>query len=219
MNATHFFERREGDRTFPTCSESFWSTVFSFFLLHIAREKEGDCTLRVWQPTERSGPPWYEPKPTAHSLDPHGLTFQDVAVEPNTLVGVWPEIDIAITGIAPDLMLRFDRGSGYEYVFVETKVTSGAHLNSNQLSSYPSLIKSLAPRGTKSRLFILKSIGCSTVLYNETRRLARDLGDRFGILLWEEIFRAMHAYGFSLPGLTGQMLEAYTDAGNDCESW
>ena len=59
----------------------------------------------------------------------------------------------------------------------------------------------------------------SPVLYNQTKDLRRELGARFGILLWKDVFRAMYRYNFSLPGLSIQTLPAYTNATHDCHSW
>jgi hypothetical protein len=217
VNATDYFERRHGNRLYPACSESFWSTVFAFFLLHLAQTRQ-DIRLRVWEPTQQPPRLWYKPKRDELAFDVTGLVFEGIAVEPTTVAGVWPDIDITLTGIAPDLFLRFDRTKG-TYVFVETKVTTGASLNSNQESNYPALVTRLAARGTDVRLLILKSIGCCSRLYAQSTRLQGQLGDRFGILIWEEVFREMRRSKFSLPGLDTESLQAYPDASSDCDAW
>jgi hypothetical protein len=139
-------------------------------------------------------------------------------MEPNTVACIWPEADIRMTGISPDLILRFVDPS-VRYALIENKITSGADLKSNQLTSYPDLIKWLSGRGIDARLFILESIGCSPNLYAHANHLHLQLGERFGIFLWEDVFLAMLRSRFSLPGLDPVRLQPYTDGAQDCLNW
>jgi hypothetical protein len=58
-----------------------------------------------------------EPALNAPMLRLRGL-IKDVIVEPNTVAGLWPKIDISMTGISPDLILRLAVPSN-GYIFIE----------------------------------------------------------------------------------------------------
>jgi hypothetical protein len=201
MNATDFFEKTRGDRSLPSSPESFWIAFFALFVLHLAsHEREG--ALTAWQPTSQQGPPWYERKAGSAALRVRGVTFERLAVEPQTVMEIWPEIiqDISLGGIAPDVVLRVpgDEGSNPGYALIENKITSGATLNANQLTAYPGVVSRLCDAGLDARLFVLQPVGCSQRLYAVTKSLQRSLGDRFAILLWEDVFRVMERTRFPL---------------------
>ena len=137
---------------------------------------------------------------------------------------IWPELiqDITLGGIAPDVILRLageaDRNPGY--ALIENKITSGATLNANQLSAYPGVVRRLCDNGLDARLFVLQPVGCSQRLFAATKSLHRSLGDRFAILLWEDVFRLMQRTRFSSLGVDPATLQVYTDdAKTNCREW
>lgn len=222
MNATDFFEKTRGDRSLPPSSESFSTAVFALFVLHLAgHEHEGAIT--AWQPTSQQRPPWYERKAENAALRVSGVTFEDLVVEPRTVLGIWPEInDISLAGISPDVVLRVtgDEGSNPRYVLIENKITSGASLHANQLTAYPGVVRRLCDARRDARLFVLQSVGCSQHLYAATKSLQRALGDQFGILLWEDVFRLMERTRFSLLGGDPARLREFADgAKTECRDW
>lgn len=222
MNATDFFEKSRGDRSLPPSSESFSTAIFALFLLHLARH-EHDDTIATWQPTPQPGPPWYERKARSAALRLRGATFDGLVVEPRTVMEIWPELlDVSLGGISPDIVLRVagDENSHARYALIENKITSGATLNANQLTAYPGVVSRLCNAGFDVRLFVLHSVGCSQRLYAATRTLQAALGDQFGILLWEDVFRLMERTGFPLLGAEPARLREFTgDATTDCRDW
>jgi hypothetical protein len=78
-NATDLFENSDsasGD--LPVSSESFWSTLFALFLLHLAGTE--NHRLPTWRAIEQDGEGhWFEPF-TPIVLD--RLSFKDLCVEP-----------------------------------------------------------------------------------------------------------------------------------------
>lgn len=221
MNATHLFEKISGDRSFPPCSESFWTTVFGFFLLHLSKSDIDVPTVTAWRPLDGTGPPYYERKLPADWLSVRSLTFQDLAIEPRTVMGIWDKVGVNLGGIAPDILLRLRRDEGLDdYALIENKITSGAALNCNQESVYPKLVDSLKKGNIPCRLFVLHSVGCGQTLFAQTKALQQRLNNRFGIILWEDVFRLMAARKFNLPGFDIQTLLPYTkDAEKDCRAW
>jgi len=223
MNATHYFERTGIEQSFPPSSESFWTAVFAMFILHLARSEQ-DVALTVWRPTSQEVPPWYERQPPTRALRVRGLTLDDLVVEPRTVMDIWPDLikDITLGGVSPDVVLRLSGESrpNRGYALIENKVTSGATLNENQLITYPAIVQRLCDNGLDARLYILQSVGCSQRLYHATKILYGRLGDRFGILLWEEVFRLMERINFSSLGVSPETLRDFAeDAKTDCREW
>ncbi len=221
MNATHLFEKVQGDRSLPPSSESFWTSMFALFLLHVARS--GDGTLAAWQPSSTGHRPWYERMPKSLWLHVRGLEFDGITVELGTVVNVWREakIDPRLGGVSPDILARIlSQDAKPRFVLIENKVASGATLNANQVSAYPELIRFLEAKGIDASLFVLQPVGCSQRLYAATKFLQARLLERFGILLWEDMFRVMHRSGFSIPGFDTARLHEFTDdAARDCSEW
>jgi hypothetical protein len=138
-------------------------------------------------------------------------------------MGVWPEASVgpALGGIEPDILARVHAtGAEFRFLLIENKITSGARFNANQLSAYPNLIRFLETKGIDASLHILQPVGCSQRLYAATKELQTQLGGRFGLLLWEDVFRMMHSSGFAIPGFdTARLLQFTEDAGQDCRDW
>jgi len=216
MNATDFFEKVQGDRSLPASSESFWTAIFALFLLHIASKND---ELRVWKPTSTGLRPWYEPQ--VQKLPLSVLDFSGLAVEPCSVVDIWRDagVDSTLGGISPDIVARISTSPNKTFLLIENKITSGATLNPNQISVYPRLIEFLKGRDDV-RLLVLQSVGCSQRLYSATRFLRSKLLDKFGILLWEVVFRVMQTSGFFIHGLDTADLERFSaDAATDCKDW
>lgn len=223
MNAAHFFERSHGDRSLPQSSESFWTAVFSLFVLHLSARDEGVGSLSLWRPLP-SGPPWYERKVSEVAFPPKArIAMNDLVIEPIEVSEVWPNLDISPTlaGISPDIIARFPVPPDNPFfLFVENKVTTIASLNANQIDTYPKLLEFLNANNVRCALWILQPVGCSQKLYTATERLESRLTSRFGLVLWEDVFRLMEATDFCLPGFDITRLQDYTtDAAVDCKDW
>jgi hypothetical protein len=214
MNATHFFERRECHQPVPACSESFWTAMFALFLLHLSRTEK---RLRVWSCTDNGTKPWYRLHRAIRELRLPAITLHDMAIEPRDVMRVCPNQDISLVGISPDVLVCLGRQEPRPLLLVENKVTTGAMLNHNQIKAYLDLVRVLPPG---SLFLVLKSVGCSTDLYQQVHKLAQALPDRFGILLWEDVLQAMARTAFELPGLEPQDVGRFVaDADGDCEGW
>lgn len=222
MNATHFFERWT-DKSLPASSESFWTAVFALFLVHLSSREGGVSSLPLWRPL-RSGPPWYERKAAELVVPPRTpLALNDLAIEPTEVSNVWPALDLdpSLAGISPDIVARFASSADNAFLLlVENKITTGASLSANQTNAYPRLLELLAQHAVPSVLWVLQPVGCSQKLCAATRRLESRLTSRFGIVLWEDVFRFMQATYFCLPGLDIMTLQGYVDdAVKDCRAW
>lgn len=220
MNATHLFEKVHGDRSLPPSSEPFWTTIFALFLLHVGSKGE---ELALWQPSSTGHGPWYERILRSSWLRVRGLDIDGLAVEPSSVVDVWREVGVNPTlgGISPDIVARLPSlGATPRFVVIENKINSSGTLSPNQISAYPELIQFLEVRKTDALLLILQPVGCSQRLYAATKSLQTSLRERFGILLWEDMFRVMHRSGFTIPGFDTARLQDFTDdAAQNCSEW
>jgi hypothetical protein len=198
LNATYLFElSKESKQEFLLpCSESFWTTVFSLFLL---QHGEQIGSLQVWRYQRRKEPPFF-----THLED---LTFEvgklqasQVAVEPSSashmnhfrkLVNDDSEEIATWSGFSPDLVVRrlLDNGR-FKYSFVEVK--TGSILAANQIDNYPKLISQLDRLCIPCEFLFLCSVGgraldLSVLSFQQLPELA----GKFGVLLWEEVFLKM----------------------------
>ena len=219
MNATYLFERQGlggPHPTLPHSSESFWTSLFSLFLLHLGKKKNNGNQLSIWWCKKPPYPPWYEPRPKNSFLDLRGLEFDDLAVEPPTLAGRYFETNVEVPpnigGIRPDVLVRLrSAGSNIDtrYVLIENK-TVGADLNTNQLEGYARLLSFLDGQNIQSQFLLLLSVGTTEAIYRSAKALQQKLEVRFGLLLWEDILQQMKESQFNLPGLDIDGWQKYT---------
>ncbi len=223
LNATYLFEKDDGP--LPS-SESFWSTLFSMYLLHLSATDTTNKIVTTWF-CKDEGPPWFERTPDDAWLNVDGLTSNNIAVEPNGLVGLWKNSKINsdpyFTGINPDIVFRIPlKNGGFRYTLIENKVKTDADLNSNQKSSYPDLIKRLRKEeGIECSLFLLQSLGADK-MFKSSLMLQNEFlhGNQFGIILWEDVIRCMKRDSFFIKGIDFAEWIPYTEAGkNDCSDW
>lgn len=213
MNATDLFESK--DTQWPASSESFWTTVFALFAVHIGGPTPKG-RLNVWQCTDGTGGKWYQPRTERPTLDLIGLTLDAIAVEPAGFTKPWPGIGVvppsSTGGFSPDIVIKAHKpGSGDHFTVIENKIKSGASLQPNQMENYPRLAAWLESQSVSFDILLLTSIGCSEPLYEQARRFqAATWGGRFGILLWEEVLQEMWRSNFSLPGLQIHSWQPYT---------
>ena len=214
MNATDRFEKPPGNTSLPASGEHFWTSVFAFFLLHLADTPEGK--IRYWKPCSDDSPPWFEANPDI-DLPVGGLTIDQLAIEPSSLHRMYSDLGQKLTGVSPDIVIYQEDPK--RLCLIENKVKTGAILGSNQRSEYPSFVETLTNRNIDARLFVLMSYGCQK-LFNDTKLLYKRLGDKFGIFLWEDVFRQMGEVGSGLPGLKPQELKLYCREGKEeCRGW
>lgn len=216
MNASHLFEQRRHEGGLPDSSESFWTTLFALFLLHIGKAEQEQGRLGVWLcKKDEPNPPWYVPRKGAPTLNLLGLNFEDISVEPDTLYGWRPHSNLAlpadIGGFRPDVLarLRRQRRGDESYLVIENKRWSA--LSSAQEESYLNLMNFFEESGINAELMLLFPVGCSTKLFNQAQHLQDLLPDRFGVLLWEEVFQRMRAYGWHVSGIDVDGWQKYTD--------
>lgn len=189
MNATYLFEGNYDGRGWPPSSESFWTSVFAVFALHLGA-RAGQLT--VWQCTN-GGPnkKWYTKRTSRPNLQLANLDFDSVVVEPRALSRPWPGTSLVLPtdagGFSPDIVIRSRGADGSEhFAIVENKVTSSACLADNQIENYPKLANWLRDHGLSFDILFLQSAGCSDQLYKQAGSFqSSNWGANFGILLWE----------------------------------
>jgi hypothetical protein len=224
MNATYLFEGRSLQTThlkLPHKSESFWTAIFSLFLLDLGKVGSIKGHPRVWQCKEATTQPWYELRRGSPILKLTGLEFDDLVMEPPTLAGHWfdekVEVPARIGGVRPDVLLRLRSNSPNKmshYVLIENK-TVGADLNKNQVETYPKLLSFLSDHSIECQFILLMSVGVTEKIYKSAKILQQNLGSKFGLLLWEDIFRQMKEHQFQLPGIEIDSWQKYTEALDD----
>jgi hypothetical protein len=226
MNATDLFELTEKNRGLLPNSESYWSTLFSFYLLHLSTARIANKLITTWFCTNQ-GPHYFKRKAASAYLSVEGLTSKDIAVEPTkSLKGIWRSSKIDkndyFTGISPDIIFKIAQTTGKDrYVLIENKVKAGADLNSNQKTSYPDLIKQLSKEKIDCSLFLLQSLGADKI-YESAMTLQEDFSqsNNFGVILWEDVIRCMKRDGFIIAGIDFDAWQPYTEDGKaDCKDW
>lgn len=239
-NATYLFEKnrlkKENNEPdgFLDNSESYWTTLFGFFLLHLAQGRKDnrvEPVIRTWKCIGSEKAPFYDPKPKNTWLDVSGLTSEGIAVEPADLDGVWKGSSIdgnaSFTGIRPDIVLKINGRNETRYVLIENKTTTKGKLQENQMHNYPRLIKALAD-GKKEKiicgLVFLQSVGCHGrySYYDQAMEMEKILPEpgQFAIILWEDVIRQMINTGFQIAGLDFQGWGQYAEDGKtECKDW
>ena len=221
MNTTCLFERFSSSQTpstypLPHSSESFWTALFALFLLHLGKNEKSQ--LRVWQCKNPPDKHWYEPRRGFQGPDVGGVQFDDIAVEPPTLAGWHLDANVKVTpvtgGISPDILVRLSINNSRQkpkYLLIENK-TVGADLNQRQIGNYLNLLEFLKKRKVDSELLLLMSVGTTPAMHEAAQNLQRNLRSKFGLLLWEDIFRHMKEQRFLLPGVDVGDWQKYTEA-------
>jgi len=206
LNATYLFELTKGksEQEFALpCSESFWTTVFTLFLLG---HSEQIGSIRVWH-YQRQKP--YFKSSQGRIFDLRGLHASHIAVEPSVashirhfgeLVNDSSEEVARWSGFRPDLLVRRPLTDGrHKYTFVEVK--TGSISAASQLENYSALISELTRKRIPCEFFFLCSVGGKAL---DTSVLSfqqmADLNEKFAVLLWEEVFLEMAALSFQPLG-------------------
>lgn len=211
LNATNLFDRS----SFPHNSEPFWTATFSYFLLHLGGLPEGN--LRVWQSKESTKLPYWKPHSFTPELCLGNLSFDDIAVEPSSLLGNHFDgkltLSPTIGGFRPDLFVRLRKPSAEApcFLIIENK-TIGAEIYASQQENYLGLMKTLEEGRVTTQFLLLTSVGMDTKRYEVVGHFQNILRNRFGVLLWEDIIRQMIAAGFSLPGVDPHRWHKYSDS-------
>ena len=217
LNATYLFEGRNKERVWPASAESFWTTLFSLFALHLGTGTASRGRLTIWHCTDGPKAPWYVPRSTNPTLGLANVTFDDIAVEPHGLSRPWPGTNDLLTaaagGFPPDVVIRSHIRERDHFVIIENKVTYGACLAGNQIENYPRLITWMLERNISFDFLILQSAGCCDALAQQARSFQREpWAAYFGILLWEEVLREMKGTNFMLPGVPIDAWQRYSGA-------
>lgn len=229
-NTTSLFECLGEQGKLPSLSESFWTSIFAVFLLHLSHTANGTTQINVWHCKDASTPPrqckqpYYklrEGKPFMVT----GLAIENLGVEVKYLTKEWIDVcgvvDPGIGGIKPDIVLRLPSASmgKAKYVLIENKIRYGTPLSENQKKEYPDLINFLNGQGIQCEYLILQSVSCDNAFFGGLQFLQRKLDDKFGILFWEYILKLMEKTNFRPAGLDiASWVKRYTDDFNtECE--
>ncbi len=164
-NATDLFELRRKEKRLPDSSESFWTTLFGLFLLHVAKNGSKGSELQVWRCSDSHEAPWFEPRRNLPPLDLTGLDFDSLTVEPigksmSQYFWTVAKVPLKIARFEPDLVLEVSgtqQGGNTKYIFIENK-TEGP-LQRNQTENYPQLINYLSQKGVGTEFLLLVSVG------------------------------------------------------------
>lgn len=223
-NATYLFEKPKGALNLPSSSESFWTSLFSFFLVDIS--KKTPFPLSIWMPNSGKcdgHPFYYERKPNFSYSGLTNLTFEMLSVEPKLLNPMLQSFGygIDITGISPDIVLGKVENEKIMFTFIEVKIGDSSGLNHNQRDAYPKLVERLNQNeNVGADLLVLHSVGCTNTVCDSLSKLEQRLGEHFGVLLWEDVFRVMGNFDYCIAGLDKEQLTRYTeDAIYDCKEW
>lgn len=209
-NATYLFERA-GDM--PHHSESFWTSLFGLFVLHLANR---EASLNIWQCRKTASEASYEPRIGANSLALKGIKACDMSIEPPTAATrrfVWNLLNegVQAAGIRPDILLRI-RPSGVgpkeKYIFIENKTTED--LQRNQEENYPSLIEAFNRLGKPCEFLLLTSVGADKP-YNSALAFQKIMGKNFGLILWEDAIRQMKREKFEIQGIDVEEWQPFTE--------
>jgi hypothetical protein len=222
-NATYLFEGYSPDGVrpqLPHSSESFWSSIFALFLLHLAGKEEGDAHLAVWQPKTPVQPPcYYERRQGSPTINVKNVKFADIAIEPTTVTGRFFRHDLEVTiefNFRPDILIKLTPTSPLgspKWILVENK-TVGDGLAKSQFENYLKLMKFLEQNRVDAELLLLVSVGTTdNTIYNSAKNFQTHLGARFGVLLWEDVLREMGKQAFAPGGLdTAAWARQFTNA-------
>lgn len=204
-------------------SESFWTTLFAMFVLHIG-SLDPPRQLTVWHCTDGSQNKWYTPRKKRPSVVFTGVKFDDLTIEPSTLSKKeWPGTNLLLSpedgGFSPDVVIRVpgeDHGKDH-FIIIENKITYGACLQENQMINYPRLIARLIENQISFDFLFLQSAGCSEELARQALCFQKQpWADNFGILLWEQVLREMDNTHFA-PYLPIKEWQKYSEAlDTDC---
>jgi len=225
-NAADLFEGNDRQTIWPTSSESFWTTLFALFALHLGCESTPRGGLTVWHASDGSNAKWYAPRPGNSILQFTNLTFDSLSVEPagGLWKKGWPGVHdsppLKVAGFSPDIVIKSSKAYGGDhFVLIENKI-KGA-LRKNQRENYPLLADWLVNNRVSFDVFLLQSAGCRHRYYEDAKFFqGSPWRNHFGILLWEEVLREMLRTEFTLPALPVQSWQVYTGALNsDCAEY
>lgn len=201
-------------------SESFWTSIFCLFLLHLSTKKEDIDTLGVWICEESGHPKWFMKKKD-YVFNINKLAFADIAIESPIHEGLFREMHKKLpqncSGIKPDLFItcKLDNPHKYDYIIIENKI-SNQDFTWPQKNGYPELVKYLNECGMTCYFILLISVG-NDFSFNGAKDLQHKMIEEglekyFGVLLWEDVIRKMHKNRFLLPGININDWQKNTDA-------
>ena len=217
-NATWLFD---GDNNWPASSESFWTTLFAFFALHLSNIGALTNHLTVWQCTDGTDNKWFERRKSSTTLELSNLSFNSIAIEPRDLLKIqWPGIlSSKEGGFSPDIVIKTRKAGSVHFIIIENKVTTNARLAGNQLENYPRLMNWLNDKKVSFDFLLLQSVGNNNYNLLENARELQKNHKQFGILLWEEVLRVMNNTKFAPLGLPIESWQDYTGAlDTDCDT-
>ena len=219
MNTTDLFN--DANNCWSASSESFWTTLFGFFVLHLGSMDTPSKHLTVWHCTDGTDNKWYASRRSAPSLELSNISFESIAIEPLTLSSKpWPGTQLFLSpadgGFSPDIVIKTRKAEGGDhFVIIENKVRED--LQANQMVNYRCLTNWLFGKNISFDFLLLQSLGSSPKLFEQARCFQNEGNKQFGILLWEEVLRLMQSTHFAQQGLPIQSWQVYTEAlDSDC---
>jgi hypothetical protein len=216
-NATYLFNG--DDKNWPASSESFWTTLFGLFVLHLSNIGEPTTGLNIWQGANGTDGKWYERRKPSTTLELSNLSFNSIAIEPSNLLKIlWPEkLEQKEGGFSPDIVIKTRKADGSDHFIIIENKGSGATLRENQLENYPRLMDWLKVKKVSFDFLLLQSVGNNYYLFKKACELQKKY-EQFGILLWEEALRVMQKTHFAPQGLPIPLWQVYADALDiDCD--
>lgn len=215
-NLTYLFEGDSGiTNALPHCSESFWTAVLGLFLLHLGDQKERASALNIYQCLpDAKKEPWYESRKPNSRISLDGVCRNDLSIEPTRLTDYYGA-DATKGGIRPDIVVRLpakECGGFSTHLILECK-TVGARAGNVQLEKYVKFSDHLQANEHRTEVLLVMPISCHNNIYNAAKLAQQNYFGRFGLLLWEDLFRRMVETHFILPGFDFKKIvdDGYTD--------
>jgi len=209
-NATYLFEKYK-------LHESFWTILFTLFILH-------QKYIKVWQCNDKK--PYFIKRSSRSLIKLNTVKFDDLIIQKPLYAEDFSknigELPNNLGGLTPDLLITLRQSPQNKYILIENK-TDEVHLGWHQKNTYHKLVSYLNnEKNIDIQYFLLVSCCCDK-LFADAKILQKNLNDQFGVVLWEDILKQMiNAIDFKIPGIDFIELEQYTKAlGNevDTEKW
>jgi len=140
-------------------------------------------------------------------------------MEPKNLVG-YRGADTTVGGICPDIFVELPEQEMLNdfptHLILECK-TIGADLRRDQILNYLKFADHLQRGGDRCEVLLVTSVGSEGNVYTRAKEVQAKSDGRFGLLLWEDLFRRMAQTHFALPGFDFQEIVSagYTKALDD----
>ena len=217
-NATYLFGEM-GPARLHCSSEPFWTALLTFFMLHLGAQERTESRISVYRYRNGASQPGYEVRRPSSFIQLAKLQRQNIRMEPKNLVG-YRGADTTVGGICPDIFVELPEQEMLNdfptHLILECK-TIGADLRRDQILNYLKFADHLQRGGDRCEVLLVTSVGSEGNVYARAKEVQAKSDGRFGLLLWEDLFRRMAQTRFALPGFDFQEIVSagYTKALDD----